>query len=293
MICIIRISAAALMLCCIFNPAKSLAGTFYAGVKGWYASWESAASQIMDEIVADIMTNEVEPEIEPLLGDISYTTSTESGAGYLGGPAFVYETENRKWLFEIELLFINNFSQQVEVAGRAGSLRDEKKIDIDVDRKDYRLNACYRISRYFNVFMGYRYEIYRLKCDINLPYDFGLDPDLFKYDYESRIHVVTAGAGAAYPIDENENYVVGVNLGTMWGFVNFKDNVRGEDIEVKGKYAVQGEACASAKIAERLFVRLGYGFERYKGEVYIKERNIRSDAVEMFYGINGACMYIF
>lgn len=272
-------------------PALVFSGTYHAGVKGWYVTWDSAASQLFDEILEDIMTNRL-PEISPFFEQVEYELDYNKGRGYLAGILLGYETDDRKWIFNMELLFLNSFTQKIDVSGELYSYSETVPVDVEMDRRDYELNGYYNINRYFHAFLGYKYQTYNLKSEVKVPY-FTLPLDLVKYNYEAKFHILIPGIGAAFPFDDEERYRVGARLGLPAGYPQFEDKIRDEEIKIKGEYGFFGEIYGKARFGEAFQLRVGYGLEKYKAEVQMKERGIKSDVTETSHGVNIAGMVLF
>jgi len=273
------------------NEKKLYAGTINGGGKFLYAEWDSAVSQLFEDVLDDIVEN----DIQPLVGiPLYYSASYEQGSGYMAGAILGYETEDGKWLFDAEFLLLNSFEQDASVSARAGSIPVKTRVNIEMDRKEININACYFFNKYFNAFLGYKYETYNLKAEVNLALLSSIIPEeLLKYEYGSNLHLVLPGIGGTLPFGNDEQYKLGINMGTLAGRPKLKDKIRGEHIEIKGKFGLIVEIYGSVKLAEHFNIRTAYGYETYTAEISMKDRNIKKDVSETFKGFNLEAVYIF
>ncbi len=262
------------------------AGTIHGGVNIFYATWDSAASQLFEDMLDDV----IEKEVEPIAGNINYSLSYEDGKGFLGGFVLGYETDNKKWIFDAKFMLFNSFSQKADISTRVLFFPVTLPADIELDRKEMGISACYVFNEYLNVFLGYKYETYNLKAEVNLDL---LPPEFTKYEYEAKLHLLLPGVGATLPIDKNGNYKLGINLGTLAGMPKIEDKIRGEKIEIKGKYGLLGEIYGSARLGGQVSVKLGYSYETYKVSVNMKDRGIKKDVAETFHGVSIQGLFLY
>ncbi len=292
----VTIFIAVLMLIINTQKVSLHAGTFNIGMKSWYANWDSAASKLLGDVMDRVMlSNLILPS-----GQGNFNANIEDGTGYLAGPVFGYETDDKRWSINAGIMFLNSFSQSMDMAlyyqtGPPFSLTIPLNVPVDIklDRKDYELIVGYSLNNYFKIFAGYKYETYNVKANISSIsfMSFSLPVLLSNYEYESKFHILMPGASATLPV--GERFRLGLKASVPIAKPEIIDKTFGQDIDVKGRFGIIGEAYASVKLWDKVIVKLGYGYETYKFKIDIDGWGISSDVAETFHGINVAGMLSF
>ena len=190
----------------LLAPVSAQGGTYYTGVKYWHATWDSA---ILDWFEKDI----AETYRENRLILVSHK---DPGDGYLAGPLFGYQTDDRKWSFSFSPMVFSSFSQEWEGSNGFINLANS----IVLERKDFDFAASSTINKYLKWYVGYKYQ--DMKMDFNLTYvvpgtNFS---HVFHYEVESKVHIPTVGLAGVYQI--TDHFVVGLQAGVLFSVLSTK-----------------------------------------------------------------------
>jgi hypothetical protein len=262
----------------IFCPVAFGAGSWMVGVKGWYASWDSA---VLDWFEQDLAAGFAE-------NGINLQADSDPGDGYLIGPLVSYQTEGGKWSFSVAFMGISDFSQ--DWAGSAPGMNIDSNLDLE--RYDFDLAANYNLHEYVKVFFGLKYQ--RTEMDFTLRYDALMNPKVFDYKLEADTYMPTAGVGLAYPI--NEKFAVGLQLGILYTDIDLEiTDEEGVtfDIWPQPTWGFNGEATLNYQPMDHLILQLGFRYQIWQLEARRPQSWDKIVSDDITYGVTGAIVYLF
>ncbi len=262
-------------------PVSVHAGTFYTGVKYWQATWDSA---ILDWFEKDI----AETYRENRLILVSHK---DPGDGYLAGPLFGYQTDNRKWSFSFSPMIFSSFTQEWEGSPGPVDLHNT----IDLKRKDFDFAASYTINKYLKGYVGYKYQ--DMKMDFNLNFvvpntTFSQD---FHYEVESQVHIPTAGLAGVYQI--SDHFVTGLQAGVLYAIpsLTMKESSLGIDQDVKPwpGLGFNTEATLTYQPFQALLLQGGYRYQVFEMEARAPGRTDTTRSYDVTHGWTLSAIYVF
>lgn len=257
------------------HPAKAKAGTYFVGLKSWYeTTWDSALLDIYDQNINDDL---------PSIGFYDVESDTYVGTGYLAGPLFGYQTNDKLWSFSFAPMVVSDFSQEIRGAalydidigsifgfpGLYMPVTASTKTVVDVTRRDYDLAVSYSLSqfkenysffKYCKAYLGLKYQ--EIDYDFHLTTKVGnLSPltDTVSFDYQ--VYVPTLGGGFVYPF--TEEIVGGIQVGL--GMAHF------EGIDVDDSIAYTFEASINISPAESVIVQIGYRYQQFSYDLHTND----------------------
>ena len=235
----------------IFCPVVFGGGSWILGVKGWYASWDSA---VLDWFEQDLAAGFRE-------NGINLQAKSDPGDGYLLGPLVSYQTEGGKWSFSGAFMGISDFSQDWD--GSAPGMNIGSSLNLE--RFDFDFAANYTVHKYVKLFAGFKYQ--RTEMDFTLRYNTLMAQRVFDYDLEADAYMPTAGIGLAYPI--HEKVALGLQLGILYADIDLKiKDEEGEtfDIWPRSTWGFNGEATISYQPKDNLILQIGYRYQIWQLE---------------------------
>lgn len=290
------------------------AGTITIGIKGWYAWWDPA----FGEIVSDengIFNEAVEKNIDSktIFTDTTATSSgdTKTGHGYLAGPIFNYQTDNRLWSVSISFMIMNSFKQEGTINSQYtstyvpmaplkvhGSFTADQVIELERKEIDCAVTrSCYR---FIKLFAGYKY----LSMDTNFSYyvtsfaTYG-PPVGYEYDIYSislKVHAPSIGAGVMLPL--TDNLFTGIQLGvlyiipdayytiTTYGVMTTEKS----NLNFENTFGFNGEASLSYLIGSSIIIQAGYRYQSIK--LKTDDTRLALNEWDTFHGVTASVMYM-
>ena len=262
----------------IFCPVASGAGSWMLGVKGWYASWDSA---VLDWFEQDLAAGFRE-------NGIDLQADSDPGDGYLAGPLLSYQKEGSKWSFSGALMGISNFSQDWD--GSAPGMDIDSSLDLE--RFDFDLAANYTLHKYVKAFVGFKYQ--RTEMDFTLRYDTLMIQRVFDYKLEADAYMPTAGVGIAYPI--HEKFALGLQLGLLYADIDLEiTDEEGDtfDIWPQSTWGFNGEVTLSYQPKKDLILQLGYRYQIWQLEARRPQSLEVIVSDDITHGVTGLVVYLF
>jgi len=239
------------------------AGTFMVGAKYWYAQWDSA---VLDWFEKDIGVG------FKALG-VTLNSDIDTGTGYMAGPVFGYQTDDKSWSFSFAPMVLSSFSQDWK--GTAGTMN--LKTDIDTTRRDYDLAATYSLSQYkeklsfleyCRVYAGFKYQT--VEYDLKLKYNTEMGDVMYDYKLDAKVSMPTIGAGVVYPVFDK--LVLGLQGGVGLALIDLKmkdpDKVT-FDIAPEYSYLFTTEGSVNFLPMKNLILQLGLRYQEW----YLKARS--------------------
>jgi hypothetical protein len=185
-------------------PTASEAGTYFLGVKGWYATWDSG---ILDWLEEDIATTFAQNRLD-------FEADRDPGDGYLVGPLLGYQTDDGKWSYSLAVMVFSDFEQ--DWGGNAGTMILTG--DAELERHDIDFAVNYTLSKYFKLYGGYKYQDSELDFTLSFMSTMGMQTDVFKVDFKA--HIPTFGIAAVYPL--HQTVVIGGQAGLLYAIMDMK-----------------------------------------------------------------------
>ena len=258
-------------------PSRAVAGTYFTGVKGWYASWDSAILDWFEEDLGQAF----------LQNRLSLKADSDPGDGYLVGPMFGYMTDDGKWSFSFAPMVISDFSQ--DWYGMAGSMA--LYTTVDLTRKDYDLAARMKLNDNYKLYFGYKYQ--DMKMDFHLAYDAGGMPQNFLYEIESRVHIPTVGLGAVYQL--TDSLVAGGQAGILYTFPTLEITTSGvtEDIRPWNSFGFNVELSLTCRPAPSVLVQGGYRYQIFEFEARAPGSFNDIKSYDITHGLTFSAIYVF
>ncbi len=261
-----------------FCPVISSAGTYMVGIKGWYATWDSAVLDWFDkDLAAGFRAN-----------GLVLKSSTDPGSGYLTGPFMSYQTDDGQWAFSLAAMVFSSFSQ--DWAGSASGMNIAS--DLEIDRIDFDFAVNYSLLKYMKIFVGYKHQI--VDMDFLLSYDTMMGRRQFKYKLESTVYIPTAGVGFVYPA--YEKLVLGLQLGVLYSIPELKmTNSANEtfDIWPRPSLGFNGEASLNYQPTSNWILQLGYRYQIFQLEARSPERWEETKSNDITHGFIFSAVYVF
>lgn len=239
------------------------AGTFMVGAKYWYAQWDSA---VLDWFEKDIGVG------FKALG-VTLNSDIDTGTGYMAGPVFGYQTDDKSWSFSFAPMVLSSFSQDWK--GTAGTMN--LKTDIDTTRRDYDLAATFSLSpykeklsflEYCRVYAGFKYQT--VEYDLKLKYNTEMGDVMYDYKLDAKVSMPTIGAGVVYPVFDK--IVLGLQGGVGLALIelNMKDPDKVTfDIDPTYSYLFTTEGSVNFLPMNNLILQLGLRYQEW----YLKARS--------------------
>ena len=272
------ILSVAFALSMVFCPIVSGAGSWMVGVKGWYASWDSA---VLDWFEQDLAAGFAE-------NGINLQADSDPGDGYLIGPVVSYQKEGSKWSFSAAFMGISDFSQDWN--GSAPGMNIDSNLDLE--RYDFDLAANYTVHQYVKVFFGLKYQ--KTEMDFTLRYDALMNPRVFNYKLEADTYMPTAGVGLAYPI--NEKFALGLQLGVLYTDIDLEiTDEEGVtfDIWPKSTWGFNGEITLNYQPTNHWILQLGYRYQIWQLEARRPQNLEIIVSDDITHGVTGLIVYLF
>ena len=195
-------------------PITAAAGTYFLGVKGWFATWDSGILDWLEEDIATTFTQ----------NRLVFDADRDPGDGYLVGPLLGYQTDDGKWSFSLALMVFSDFEQ--DWGGNAGAMMLTG--DAELERHDIDFVVNYTLSKYLKIYAGYKYQDSELDFTLTFTPPLGMQQtDKFKVDFEA--HIPTIGLGAVYPL--NDRLVIGGQAGLLYAIMDMKIKNPGGDTD--------------------------------------------------------------
>jgi len=262
----------------IFCPIAFGAGSWMVGLKGWYASWDSA---VLDWFEQDLAAGFRE-------NGINLQADSDPGEGYLIGPVVSYQKEGSKWSFSAAFMGISDFSQDWN--GSAPGMNIDSNLDLE--RYDFDFAANYTVHQYVKVFFGLKYQ--KTEMDFTLRYDTLMGPRVFDYKLEADTYMPTAGVGLAYPI--NEKFALGLQLGVLYTDIDLEiTDEEGVtfDIWPKSTWGFNGEITLNYQPTNHWILQLGYRYQIWQLEARRPQNLEIIVSDDITHGVTGLIVYLF
>ena len=268
-------------------PVSAHAGTFFTGVKYWQATWDSA---ILDWFEKDIAETYRENRLV-------LVAHKDPGDGYLAGPLFGYQTDDRKWSFSFSPMIFSNFTQEWQ--GSPGFV--ELRNTINLERKDFDLAASYTFNKYLKGYFGYKYQ--DMNMDFNLAFSVPdpNDPSVilftqnFQYQVESRVHIPTIGLAGVYQL--SEHFVTGLQAGVLYAIptLTLKESSLGIDQDIRPwpGLGFNSEATLTYQPIRNLLLQGGYRYQVFEMEARAPGRTEITRSYDVTHGFTLSAIYVF
>lgn len=268
-------------------PVSAQAGTFFTGVKYWQATWDSA---ILDWFEKDIAETYRENRLV-------LVAHKDPGDGYLAGPLFGYQTNDRQWSFSFSPMVFSSFSQ--DWYGSPGFVKLSNTIDLE--RKDFDLAASYTINKYLKGYLGYKYQ--DMKMDFNLAFSVPdpNDPAIilftqnFKYEVESTVHIPTIGLAGVYQL--SDHFVTGLQAGVLYAIptLTMKEASLGVDQDIRPwpGLGFNTELTLTYQPIQSLLLQGGYRYQVFEMEARGPGRTEVVKSYDVTHGWTMSAIYVF
>jgi hypothetical protein len=263
------------------------AGTFMVGAKYWYAQWDSA---VLDWFEKDIGVG------FKALG-VTLNSDIDTGTGYMAGPVFGYQTDDKSWSFSFAPMVLSSFSQDWK--GTAGTMN--LKTDIDTTRRDYDLAATFSLSpykeklsflEYCRVYAGFKYQT--VEYDLKLKYNTEMGDVMYDYKLDAKVSMPTIGAGVVYPVFDK--LVLGLQGGVGLALIDLEmkdpDKVT-FDIDPEYSYLFNTEGSVSFLPMNNLILQLGLRYQEWYLKARSPQRWDKTESRDTTFGPTLTVVYTF
>jgi hypothetical protein len=263
------------------------AGTFMVGAKYWYAQWDSA---VLDWFEKDIGVG------FKALG-VTLNSDIDTGTGYMAGPVFGYQTDDKSWSFSFAPMVLSSFSQDWK--GTAGTMN--LKTDIDTTRRDYDLAATFSLSQYkeklsfleyCRVYAGFKYQT--VEYDLKLKYNTEMGDVMYDYKLDAKVSMPTIGAGVVYPVFDK--LVLGLQGGVGLALIDLEmkdpDKVT-FDIDPEYSYLFNTEGSVSFLPMNNLILQLGLRYQEWYLKARSPQRWDKTESRDTTFGPTLTVVYTF
>jgi hypothetical protein len=228
-------------------PTTAVTGTYFLGVKGWYATWDSG---ILDWLEEDIATTFAENRLV-------FEADRDPGDGYLIGPLLGYQTDDGKWSYSLAIMVFSDFDQ--DWGGNAGVMMLSGIAELDRHDIDFAVN--YTLSQNFKIYAGIKYQDSDLDFALTYTPPSGMQQtDDFTVDFYA--YIPTVGLGAVYPL--NDKVVIGGQAGLLYAIMDMKITNPGGDSDNIWPHPGLGfntEANITCMPWQNLLFQLGYRYQ--------------------------------
>jgi long-subunit fatty acid transport protein len=260
-------------------PVTSLAGTYFIGVRGWDATWDSG---ILDWLEKDVTITFRD------LGH-SFTANRDSGTGYLAGPQFGYQMDGGKWSIGFSPMIVSSFTQDWEGALDGVPLTG----DVELKREDYDLAVNYAINDNYKIYFGLKYQVMGMDFTLNYLDPGTGTPQADTYQVDSTALIPTGGVGTAWPLMEKMAF--SGQLGLLYSFTEFKvkdDLGQTYNIWPRPGFGVNAEMNLTFKPVQELLLQLGYRYQAFSVSARGPGRIEITEAHDVTYGFTLAAVYL-
>jgi opacity protein-like surface antigen len=259
-------------------PSQVVAGTYFTGVKGWYASWDSAILDWFEEDLANTFLQSA---------GLTLVSDKDPGEGHLVGPMFGYLTDDGKWSFSFSPMIISDFEQ--DWYGMAGPMTVQSHIDLD--RQDYDLAASMKLNGNYKLYFGYKYQ--DMSMDFTYTYDVGGVPTTFNDTIDSKVHIPTIGIGGVYQF--SNSLVGGAQVGLLYTFPELEITTAGvtTDIRPWNSFGFNVELNLTYRPAPGVLVQGGYRYQAFEFEARAHGFFIYIDSYYITLGLTISAFYVF
>jgi len=260
------------------NPSSVWGGTYFTGIKGWYASWDSA---ILDWFEEDLAQDYMENSGLTLISD------SDPGDGYLVGPLFGYMTDDGKWSFSFAPMVISDFSQDWH--GMAGAM--VQRATIDLTRHDFDFAASMKLSDNYKLFFGYKYQ--DMQMDFNLTFDAMGSSLETLYVIESQVHIPTVGISGVYQL--GSSLVAGGQVGLLYTFptLEIKEGGITRDIRPWNSFGFNLEASLTYRPVTDVLLQAGYRYQVFELEARAPGSVNVISSYDITHGLTLTGVYLF
>jgi len=262
-------------------PISAQAGTFYTGVKYWQASWDSA---ILDWFEKDIAQTYRENRLV-------LVAHKDPGHGYLAGPLFGYQTDDRKWSFSFSPMVFSSFTQEWQ--GTSGFV--DLQNTISMERKDFDLAASYAINKNLKGYLGYKYQDMKMDFDLRFKVPTTTFSQDFHYEVTSQVHIPTVGLAGVYQL--SDHFVTGLQAGVLYAIpsLNMKESSLGidQDIHPWPGLGFNTEATLTYQPIQNVLLQGGYRYQVFKMEARAPGRTETTKSYDVTHGWTLSANYVF
>jgi hypothetical protein len=268
------------LFCCLgfaADPARAVAGTYFTGAKGWYASWDSAVLDWFEEDLA----------YHFLQNSLVLVADKDPGSGYLVGPMFGYLTDDGKWSFSFSPMVISDFKQDWH--GMAGAM--VLQAEVDLKRQDFDFAASLKLNDNYKLYFGYKYQ--DISMDFDLTYDIGGMPTTFFYKIDSIVHIPTVGIGGVFQL--SNSLVGGAQAGLLYTFPSLEISEGGvaENIRPWNSFGFNVELSLTYRPAPSVLVQGGYRYQVFEFEARAPGSYNDIKSYDITHGLTLSAVYVF
>lgn len=318
------------MLITITAGALSLhAGTFSAGIQSYYAWWDSGMAKMTANSLEAQLVRDMDRAVISI-GNLSGYGDLEVGDpqshGFIYGPVIGYRTDDKKWDFELALMWFGSYTSSVDasvsVTGTGGfppfvgtaTATLPYSTDLTIEHRDIDFKAGYMLTDLFRVFAGYKFQSY--ETGIGAEYSFGYFGQTFTashdFTFTSQMHMPYLGGGIRLNISNwmTAGADLGFGLivaGSMEQDMKIRGNIAGTIIDanfdfdsgkVEMAYCLMGNLTAVMKFGASVSVEVGYQFQRFTFKV--KDADLDADGqaddsgseTDLFHGFTVRAVYM-
>lgn len=264
-------------------PTNVQAGTYFSGVKWWQTSWDSA---ILDWFEKDIGETYRQNRLQ-------MTAHKDAGDGYLAGPMFGYQTDDRKWSISFSPMIVSSFSQDWQATADPMQLQTR----VTLNRKDFDLAASYTINKYLKGYAGYKYQDMQMEFILTYTAPMGGTnvTQAFHYDLDSKVHIPSVGLAGVYQL--SDNLVTGLQAGLLYAIPSLKmrEETQGteQDIRPWPGLGFNTEATLTYQPMQNLLLQGGYRYQVFRFEARAPGRTEITRSDDVTHGWTLSAVYIF
>lgn len=315
---------------CFFVFFSSIeAGIFSAGLQSYYAWWDSG----MAKMAANALEAQLKRDMDQAIINIGNVTGygdlevgDPEGRGLIYGPVIGYQTDDKKWDFQLALMWFGSYTTHVDASvsvtgtgtfpfvGPSVTATLPYNTDLTIEHRDIDFQAGYMVTGLFRLFAGYKYQSY--ETGISAEYNFNYFGQNFyashDFTFLSQMHMPYLGGGAIINISGwiDARASIGLGLivaGSMEQDNQIRGNIAGTFIDasydfdggkVEMAYCLMGSIALTMKFAGSVNVEFGYQFQLYTFKV--KDMDLDADGqaddsgseTDLFHGFTVRAVYL-
>ncbi len=320
----------AVVLMGISAIATSLAaGTVSVGIQSYYAWWDSGMAKMAANSLEAQLTRDMDQAVISIgnlaaYGDLE--VGDPEGHGFIYGPVLGYRTDDKKWDFELRIMWFRSYTASVNasvsVTGTGGippfvgptTATLPYNTDLTIAHRDIDVKAGYMLTELFRLFAGYKFQSY--ETGISAEHNFNYFGQTFTashdFTFASQMHMPYAGGGIRLRFSDwltaGADFGFGLIVaGSMQQDMKIRGNIAGTPVaadfdfdggKVEMAYCLMGNLAVGMKFGNSFSLEVGYQFQRFTFKV--KDADLDADGQandsgsesDLFHGFTVQAVYL-
>ncbi len=272
------------------------------------------------------LENQIEKELDQGVIDLAPASyegldiGDPESSGYMCGPRFAYETDDRKWEFTASSMLLGSYTTDVESEVSVSAtfpiigpttMGLPISTSLDIEYKDIDLRAKRNLNKNWGLFAGYIYQSYtsELEADYSFTFNSMTMSSSLSFKLDAFMHMLYGGFSYTRPVGEtftfNGNFGCGTPVAgkveqdlTLSGSYLTGGDITNDGGEVKMAFMGFGEISMAMKVKEKVKLELGYQYRRLTVKVEKLDLDAdgnadeSTDETDVFHGVTFAATYL-